>query len=414
LHADRSTPSVGRHPFQATGEGPSKLDLIAQLAAARERIAALEAQVGGSEDAAALRASEERYRSLYNDIPLMYFKLDAHGIVLSVNNQGAESLGYEPHELVGQSVLKVFHPDHRERVTASLGAFAAQPEGLAKWEFIKVRKNGTSLWVHETVRASRDADGALEFLVVCEDVTERKEAERQILEHQEQLEALTSALALAEERERRRIGRGLHDEVAQLLALAKLDLGKLEESESAAERAEVVAQIHEVLDRTIQTTRTLIFELSSPVLYELGLSEALRELGEAVERAGVAFRFEHDGSVCQPGGETDAAVFRVARELVNNAIKHASPRSIGIDLATVTQELRVRVEDDGIGFDASRAGTEMGRSDRFGLFSIRQQIGQLGGRIEFQSAPGRGTRVTVSVPRNSTDGSTESVKSRST
>jgi PAS domain S-box-containing protein len=125
----------------------------------------------------ALTKSEERYRALYEDNPCMYFTVSAEGIVRSVNRFGAEQLGYRPDELVGYSVLGVFHPDDQQHVVEELAAAFLHPDTPKYWEFRKVRKDGTGLWVRESVRIVEDPEGDPLALIVCEDITERKRAE---------------------------------------------------------------------------------------------------------------------------------------------------------------------------------------------------------------------------------------------
>jgi PAS domain S-box-containing protein len=127
----------------------------------------------------ALRESEERYRALYEDNPSMYFTMDAQGTVLSVNRFGAQELGYEAGELVGKPVLNVFHPDDREAVREQFAQCLEKPAEVAHWEFRKIRKDGSVLWVKESARAVTRADGNPVVLVVCEDITERKQAEEE-------------------------------------------------------------------------------------------------------------------------------------------------------------------------------------------------------------------------------------------
>jgi PAS domain S-box-containing protein len=127
---------------------------------------------------AALRASEERYRSLYDDTPTMYFTLAMDGTVRSVNRFGAEQLGYQAEELIGHSVLGVFHEQDRETAAANLAECFAAPETTRHWEFRKVRKDGRMIWVQETARLAQSGTGETVVLVTCEDVTERKQAEQ--------------------------------------------------------------------------------------------------------------------------------------------------------------------------------------------------------------------------------------------
>jgi PAS domain S-box-containing protein len=136
----------------------------------------------------ALRESEERYRSLYQDNPSMYFTVAEEGTVLSVNQFGAEQLGYTPDELVGGSVFEVFHKADRAAVKRQFAYLARDPSAVRSWEFRKVRKDGAVIWVREIVRASQDAAGQTIFLVVCEDISERRRMEETMQSMREELE----------------------------------------------------------------------------------------------------------------------------------------------------------------------------------------------------------------------------------
>mgnify|MGYP001563056644 CR=1 FL=1 len=126
----------------------------------------------------ALKQSEERYRALYDGTPTMYFTLAVDGTVRSVNRFGAEQLGYRVEELVGHSVLDVFYEEDKESVAASLSECLATPEITRHWEFRKVRKDGSMMWVQETAKVGRSSSGETVVLVTCEDVTERKRTDQ--------------------------------------------------------------------------------------------------------------------------------------------------------------------------------------------------------------------------------------------
>jgi PAS domain S-box-containing protein len=126
---------------------------------------------------AALRASEERYRALYDDTPTMYFTLATDGMVRSVNRFGAEQLGYQVEELIGHSVLGIFHEGDKESVAVSLSECLATPETTRHWEFRKIRKDGSIIWVRETARVGQSSTGETVVLVTCEDFTERRRME---------------------------------------------------------------------------------------------------------------------------------------------------------------------------------------------------------------------------------------------
>jgi PAS domain S-box-containing protein len=386
--------------FHKDGSRVSVLIAVTLLEGSREECLAVIVDLTEAKRAeAALQRSEQRYRSLYDDIPLMYFTLDPRGVVQSVNTHGASELGYEPEELIGRSVLTVFHPEDRPAVEKSLEAFVQRPEGVARWEFRKIRKDDSVLWVRESVRVMEGSDGRQQVMVVCEDITERKESELQLLEDQKQLKALSSALAAAEDRTRRKIATGLHDEIVQVLAMAKIELGELQSDVATEDAPRQIAEVRELLDRCIQSARSLTFELTSTVLYELGLEPALQDLGERIERDnGIRFRFEGDGSCVGFVGDRAVTLFRITRELVQNVVQHSRAKSLLIEVARTEEETRVSVEDDGVGFDTDRAGRGPSPAGGFGLFSIREQLEQLGGRLEIRSLPGQGTRVEAVAP----------------
>ena len=130
----------------------------------------------------ALRQSEERYRTLYDETPSMYFTVNGTGIIKSVNQYGAQYLGYRVEDLVGKSVAGIFFEGDRERVCAEMEAFFRCPEGVAQWEFRKVRSDGAVLWVREIARVVQSGEGEALALIVCEDVTERKRDEDRVRE----------------------------------------------------------------------------------------------------------------------------------------------------------------------------------------------------------------------------------------
>ncbi|HET9575993.1 MAG TPA: PAS domain S-box protein, partial [Nitrospira sp.] len=137
-----------------------------------------------------LRDSEARYRLLYDNNPSMYFTLSPEGIVVSVNQFGATQLGFQPTELIGQSVLKVFRPEEHQAVLGQLVICAASPLKVFQWEIQKVRKDGTTLWVKERAQAITDEAGQILVLVVCEDITERRLTEDCMRESEERWRAL--------------------------------------------------------------------------------------------------------------------------------------------------------------------------------------------------------------------------------
>lgn len=207
----------------------------------------------------------------------------------------------------------------------------------------------------------------------------------------------SSESALAEERERRRIAIGLHDQVGQALALAKIRLLQVQRSPDPAEREVVVLELQRLLDKTITACRTLTFDLSPPVLYELGLDAALQSLGRRLQAShGIDFRYTSNDPLTAVPDELAIILHRSVRELVRNVVRHADAQHVRIVVRRSAGSIRLDVLDDGVGI--ARAGSPGKSVEGFGLLSIEQQLRSWGGEMVMASGPKRGTRVVIIVP----------------
>jgi signal transduction histidine kinase len=203
-------------------------------------------------------------------------------------------------------------------------------------------------------------------------------------------------LSLAEERERRRIATGLHDDACQNLVLSKMKLQRLPEPLPQVDLDEI-ADICETIDRTLESIRGLIFDLSSPTLYRFGLEAAIKELLEDKVKAQGNLRgsFHDDGAAKPLAQDVRVLLFQSVRELLNNVLKHARAHSVTVDIARLDDMVRVTVADDGVGFEKEDIPTGPSRSRGFGLFSIKERLDLIGGRLDIDSQPGRGSRFTL-------------------
>jgi signal transduction histidine kinase len=221
----------------------------------------------------------------------------------------------------------------------------------------------------------------------------------QLQQYQNQLRSLASQLSLAEERERRRIAIDLHDRVGQLLAVAKINLGRLKQELQKTPLVDLVNDVSGFMEQAIQETRSLTFQISPPILYELGLTAALEHLVEQLqEQHGIFGTYADDGQAKALSEDTRILLFRAAGELLVNVAKHSGARSVSVTSRREDDNIIVCIEDDGIGFDPGVSAFRSGRNHGFGLFSIRERLGHIGGRLIIESQPGNGARVTLMAP----------------
>ncbi|MHB8078865.1 MAG: sensor histidine kinase [Candidatus Krumholzibacteriia bacterium] len=233
------------------------------------------------------------------------------------------------------------------------------------------------------------------------EIAEHRRARQEIERYQRQLRRLATELSMAEERERRAIATDLHDHLGQALAFVKLRLSEFAGNAVFCGFEADLAEILHLIDQSIRFTRTLTGELSPPVLYELGLGPALEWLGERfAAKHGCRVTVEAAGGDDAIPQEARIMLFKAAHELLTNAVKHAHPRRIRVGLRRAGPDLLLEVADDGDGFDPAglAAAEATGEPGGFGLFSIRERLRHLGGRMEVRAAPGQGCAITLRLP----------------
>jgi signal transduction histidine kinase/CheY-like chemotaxis protein len=226
-----------------------------------------------------------------------------------------------------------------------------------------------------------------------------EERTRELVQSQADLRALATELNLTEERERKRLATDLHDYLAQILVLSRLKLAETRRGSGLpAKNQQLLAEAEDALSEALTYIRTLIAELSPPVLHEFGLAMALKWLGEWMDRYQLAVTVEliHEAP---PLPEHHAMLlFQSVRELLLNTAKHAGSREATVRLEITDHILRLHVRDNGKGFDPALATASAVLASKFGLFSIRERMKALGGDFKVTSSPGKGTSATLILP----------------
>lgn len=343
--------------------------------------------------------------------------------ILRANKAFADMLGYSQEEMTRMTFVELTHPDDRER--DYLEGYAPLRTGIGdRGEIEKryLRKDGTVVWAHVSGTLIRRDDGTPAYsTAVIQNISVRKEAEyrlqnlnseleqlvsertAEITALANQLRELASELTLAEQRERQRIAKVLHDHIQQMLVAAKLQTAALVNPRRNEDSNKCVRLVNDLIDQAISASRNLTAELSPPVLSDAGFGLALQWLARnSLEKHGLKVEVEFDSSGEPRVEDVRILLFDAIRETLFNVVKHS-----GVQKAHVRcfrggdDRVRVVVSDEGRGFDPTCLRTG-GRSEGFGLFSVQQRLGHFGGRLEIESAPGQGTRITLIGPPPST------------
>jgi PAS domain S-box-containing protein len=346
----------------------------------------------------ALRHSEARFRTIFEGTTLGIALVDKNGRIVECNAALQQMLGYRQTELVNQMFTVFLLPEDASRCQAFFRKLVQGQQDPYQGEKKYICKDGRTAWGRLNVSLLRGAEEE-DRLAICmiENITDQKQAEKEIRTYQEQLRSVASELSLTEERERRRLATDLHDHVGQILALAQIKLGAIRESASSTQLLEPMDEVRRLIEQTIQYTRSLTFELSPPILYDLGFDAAVEWLAELMqEQHGLTVKVQADRSTKPMNDEIRVILFQTVRELLVNVAKHAGAKNIGVFIRRADDTLQVKIEDDGLGMELSTDAAS-GPSG-FGFFSIKERLKYLGGHLEVVSEPGWGTRVTLQVP----------------
>ncbi len=364
----------------------------------------------------ALRDSEDRYRQLFEMESDAILLIDNEtGRILDANVAAQSMYGYTREELLSMKNVDISaEPDQTKRVTKS---GVGEVESLVKVPLRKHRsKEGTAFPVEITGRFFI-MNGRDVHIAAIRDITERRKAqelleswnaslERRVAErtaeaekYARQLQALTGRLVLVEEEERQRITDVLHEDVQQTLVAARMMLGAALGSVRGAAAQGALNSVDSMLTRSIQLTRSLVQEIAVPSVREGEVPAAIRWLAQQVqEKFGMKVKVTADEDVSAVSINMYLCLYRAVQELLFNVAKHAGVREAEVSICQdIEGRLQVAVSDHGCGFSHDvRLESESG-NDGFGLFSIRERIEGLGGRMEVISAVGRGTTIILTV-----------------
>jgi PAS domain S-box-containing protein len=373
-----------------------------------------------------LRKSERLMSAVFNQQFAFSALLSPEGHIMRFSEsvyRANKGTGINPEDLIGQSFLEApwwrdlpdTVSDWRRQLWEALGG-----PGPARGEGCYRLGTGELRYAMNSVTALRNDAGNVEFLL-CEgmDITELKQSqlrlkhfaedlERQVnvrtaelVETQDRLRALATELNLAEQRERKRLATELHDHLQQTLVLGKFKVGHAKRLlQGLPECLDVLKQFDEVFTDALSYTRTLVAELSPPVLREHGLPAGLRWLAEYMKKHGMTVHIDvpEDMHLTLPEDQA-MLLFQSVRELLINAAKHAQTDHAVVTLHQDGDLLSIEVRDEGQGFDPSSQTVFSEQSSKFGLFSIKERMTALRGSFTIKSVPGQGTTAVLTLRR---------------
>jgi PAS domain S-box-containing protein len=372
----------------------------------------------------------DRYVNLYDFAPLGYLTLDEDGYVQEVNLAGAKMLAVDRNDLIGHPLVDYVAESDRPAFLDHVRRCSHGREEVTS-EVMLQAKDGPAIVVQihsipieeENQEEQEEREDDIPQATFCKtavtDITRRKQAEDQLRAFNEtleqrvaertaeaqqrasQLRTLTLQLGQAEQQERRRLAQILQDRLQQLLIAGRLALSELEDHLRDEPIRKLVARVERLLEQSITESQQLTVELSPPVLYEAGLAAGLDWLARHMQRTHrLTVEVEAD-PLAEPSEESVRGfLFEAVRELLANVVAHAQTDQARVTMERADEsEVRIEVVDEGVGFDPEDLKCREAVGGVFGLFSIRERLEVLGGRLEIDSAPHKGTRMVMLAPR---------------
>ena len=335
-------------------------------------------------------ASEEKYRQIFykNPYPTWIYNLDNLQIV-EVNDAAIDKYGFEKNEFLQLTMRDLHAPGEVNEFLESMKSPGAI-RSIERKQWYHSNKFG-ELMIVEITSHLIDYFGTLSMQVIINDVTERVRLEKELaLQQKLKQQQITEVVLGAQERERFELGQELHDNINQILATSKLYLDvAIEESEP---RMELLVKSRKNISMAIEEIRKLSKELITPTLNDLGLIQSIRELIRSIQmgkrmkiRLNIAGIEEEDALL----PDQKINVYRIIQEQLNNILKHAQASTVVIDLNKVKESICLQVKDDGKGFDPRI------RRKGIGISNIISRAELYNGKVEIESAPGKGCRLEV-------------------
>ncbi|HEY2964377.1 MAG TPA: PAS domain S-box protein [Pyrinomonadaceae bacterium] len=345
---------------------------------------------------AALRESEERYRELFENARDAIYVHDLDGKYISINNAAEKLSGYTREEIVGHNFSEFIASEHLKEVHERFCGKLAQ-KGETTYEVDVIAKDGRHVPVEVSSRAIYENGVIVGVQGTARDITERKQA-------QDALQMFSRQLIEAQEEERRRIARELHDQIGQVLTAVKMNLHTVQRVCDGGEAAAHIKDNIEAVDEALRLVRDLSVDLRPPLLDDLGLVTALRwYVDRYAKRTGVVADVvvEMKDPNERFSRELETACFRIAQEALTNVARHARAGCVLVRLVKDENGLFLSVKDNGVGFNAETLRKRAPRAATLGLLGMQERAHAAGGVVEIDSRVSNGTEIRLKLPLES-------------
>jgi PAS domain S-box-containing protein len=341
-----------------------------------------------------LRISEERYRGLFENSSDAIFVCSTTGRIISVNQACEQLTGYTQKELTTTAIYELFPAESREKVKQLFSEKLEQaPVGGIEGARL-TRKNGSEAYIELSVSPMLRRNMVIGLQVIAQDITEEKQL-------RQNMEYYIKQVTRAQEDERLRIARELHDDTAQVLATLSRSLDSLITGEKTLKKSSIerLKKLHEMANSALEGVRRFSQDLRPSILDDLGLVPALEWLITDLEKNNrITTKVEISGSRHRLAPEIELTVFRIVQEVLSNIRRHSQASSVAMSLDFGADALTLLISDNGQGFNIPRRTSDLALSGKLGIIGMRERARLIGGTLIVQSEKDVGTTVTLRIP----------------
>ena len=341
-----------------------------------------------------LRISEERYRGLFENASDAIFVCSTTARIISVNRACEQLTGYTRRELTSTAVYELFSNESKEKIKRIFSENLEQAPVGGIEDARLTRKNGTEAYLELRVSPMLRRNMVIGLQVIAQDVTEEKQLRRN-------MEYYIKQVTRAQEDERLRIARELHDDTAQVLATLSRSLDALITGEKTLKKSSIerLKKLREMANSALEGVRRFSQDLRPSILDDLGLVPALEWLITDLEKNNrITANVEISGSQRRLAPEIELTVFRIVQEVLSNIRRHSQASSVAMSLDFGADALTLLISDNGQGFSIPRRTSDLALSGKLGIIGMRERARLIGGTLIVQSEKDVGTTVTLRIP----------------
>jgi PAS domain S-box-containing protein len=346
-----------------------------------------------------IQEAEKMYRLLANNTHDIICLQEPDSTFKYISPSIKNLMGYEQEELVGTQVFNIVHQEDIQALKNIMKQGVLSKKDVAAYSFRVRHKKGHFVWLEFLTSPVYKGAEISYYVTSARDISQWVLAKQKIQEYQTSLQKLTTEITLVEEKQKKEIATNIHDQLSQCLIISKMKISELKKNPQLKIINDDLKFIETHISEALKNSRKITYELSPPVLYQLGIIDALNWLLDEIEATHkVKCKLHSNVTTIKLDDVKSILLYRSIQEVINNAIKYASASLITLDLKKKDCRLDIIVTDNGVGFNSSVLNSHDHSGSGFGLFAVRERIRNIQGKFTITSEINTGTTVNFFIP----------------